>query len=158
MCIEEILNGLQLAAGKKASVDFALEVAEECQGYPLIIRNLSQYRRPNRAKEVHSENFVKSYRAIYNRVMFPRYEYHLELINTIVDRAHQIDDNNITYDLSKLPESNILVYGKETDVDRNLLQPLILEDENENIWRNFILVVFIDTIDDEEGTFVIIEI
>lgn len=157
MWIEEILNGLQLAAGKKASVDFALEVAEECQGYPLIIRNLSQYRRPNRAKEVQSENFVKSYRAIYNRVMFPRYEYHLELINTIVVRAHQIDDNNITYDLSKLPESNILVYGRETDVDRNLLQPLILEDENENIWRNFILVVFIDTIDDEEGTFVSIE-
>lgn len=68
--------------------------------------------------------------------MFPRYEYHLELINTIVVRAHQIDDNNITYDLSKLPESNILVYGRETDVDRNLLQPLILEDENGNYGYN----------------------
>lgn len=68
--------------------------------------------------------------------MFPRYEYHLELINTIGYRAHQMDDNIITYDLSKLPESNILVYGRETNVDRSLLQPLVLEDENGNYTYN----------------------
>lgn len=177
MWIKEIFSELQLAAGKNASVDFALAVAEECEGYPFIIKILSQYRRPNRvkchsdsseefpknlAKEVHSDNSMKSYRAIYKRKMFPRYEYHLELIEKIVDRAHQTNDNIITHDFSKLPDSTtcILVYGKETDVDRNLIQPLFLEDSagNDNIWRNFILVVFIDTTDDEEGTFDSIEV
>lgn len=68
--------------------------------------------------------------------MFPRYEYHWELIKKIVDSAHQIDNNIITRDLSKLADSTILVYGRETDVDRNLLQPLILEDENGNYGFN----------------------
>lgn len=60
--------------------------------------------------------------------MFPRYVYHLELINKIVDRTYQTDDNIITHDLSNLADSTILVYGRERDVDRNLLQPLVLED------------------------------
>lgn len=60
--------------------------------------------------------------------MFPRYVYHLELINKIVDRTYQTDDNIITHDLSNLADSTILVYGREKDVDRNLLQPLVLED------------------------------
>lgn len=100
--IKTIFSDLQLAAWKNASVDFALAVAEECVGYPFIIKILSQYRSPkiakchsncneefqnNIAKEVHSDNFVKSYRAIYER-MFPRYVYHLELINKIVDRVY----------------------------------------------------------------------
>lgn len=68
--------------------------------------------------------------------MFPRYEYHRELIKKIVDSAHQIDNNIITRDLSKLAGSTILVYGRKTDVDRNLLQPLILEDENGNYGFN----------------------
>lgn len=102
---------------------------------------------------MHSDNSVKTYKAIYKRAMFPRYEYHRELIKKIVDSAHQIDNNIITRDLSKLADSTILVYGRETDVDRNLLQLLILEDENEKIRRDFILVVFFDTTNDEEGTF-----
>lgn len=69
-------------------------------------------------------------------IMFPRYVYNLELINKIVDRVYQTDDNIITHDLSKLADSTILVYGRETDVDRNLLQPLILEDENGNYGFN----------------------
>lgn len=55
MWIKEILSDLQLAAGQNASVDFALDVAEEFQGYPFIIKILSQYRRPNRAKD-HSDS------------------------------------------------------------------------------------------------------
>lgn len=55
MWIKEIFSELQLAAGKNASVDFALAVAEECEGYPFIIKILSQFRRPNRAK-YHSDS------------------------------------------------------------------------------------------------------
>lgn len=62
------------------------------------------------------------------KAMFRRYEYHLELIDKIVDRAHQIDENTITYDFSKCPQNTILVYGRELDVDTNLLKPLVLED------------------------------
>lgn len=81
---------------------------------------------------VHSNNSVKSYMANYETAMFPRYEYHLELIRKIVDRADPMDDNTITRDISTLPESTILVYGRETDVDMNLLKPLVLEDSNGN--------------------------
>lgn len=56
---------------------------------------------------------MKTYNAIYKRPMFPRYEYHRELIKKIVDSAHQIDNNIITRDLSKLADSTILVYGRE---------------------------------------------
>lgn len=48
--IKTIFSDLQLAAGKNASVDFALAVAEECVGYPFIIKILSQYRCPKIAK------------------------------------------------------------------------------------------------------------
>lgn len=44
---------------------------------------------------VHSNNSVKSYMANYETAMFPRYEYHLELIRKIVDRADPMDDNTI---------------------------------------------------------------
>lgn len=59
--IKEILSELQLAAGKNASVDFALEVAVECGDYPLIIEILSQYRRLKRTK-CHSGSIEGKYK------------------------------------------------------------------------------------------------
>lgn len=170
--IKEILSELQLAAGKNASVDFALEVAEECQDYPFVFEILSQYRSPNGAfkchhiieennliMEVYANNSAKSYRVNYKREMFPRYEYHLKLINELNECAYQIDDSTITHDLSKLPQCTIIVHGREKNVDRNLFQPSTLEDSvgNESDWRDFILVVCIDTTDDEEETFNFLE-
>ena len=48
--IKEIFSGLQLAANKNALVDYALEVAESCDGFPSILEILKQYRSLNAEK------------------------------------------------------------------------------------------------------------
>lgn len=52
----------------------------------------------------------------YQITMFPRYKYHLELI----------EKHKKEYDICIPPPSTILVYGREAEVSRNLLQPLEL--------------------------------
>lgn len=52
----------------------------------------------------------------YKITMFPRYKYHLELI----------EKHKKEYDICMPPQSTILVYGKQTDVSRNLLHPMEL--------------------------------
>lgn len=61
---------------------------------------------------------------IYEREMFPRYSYHLEL----TQKMQQREDERIVNDTTNLPGSTILIYGREADVIRKLLHPLVLEE------------------------------
>lgn len=80
--------------------------------------------------------------------MFPRYKYHLELIQKIIDREREVDvTNNINdksqqrqfkketdegleqmEDISTLLQSNIFVYGRATNEIRKFLHPLELQE------------------------------
>lgn len=61
--IKDIFSGLQLAANKDALVDYALQVAESCDGFPSILDILRQYRSLNleKAQRLEGNNAKKKY-------------------------------------------------------------------------------------------------
>lgn len=124
-----------------ASVDF-LEDAKKCEKYskPLCF---SQGRHLSKEKKKMSVG-ICMHLVNYQITMFPRYKYHLELI----------EKHKKEYDICIPPPSTILVYGREAEVSRNLLQPLELYPTTfkDQDWEDVILVVFNNSIDGDWKT------
>lgn len=124
-----------------ASVDF-LEDAKKCEKYskPLCF---SQGRHLSKEKKKMSVG-ICMHLVNYQITMFPRYKYHLELI----------EKHKKEYDICIPPPSTILVYGREAEVSRNLLQPLELHPTTfkDQDWEDVILVVFNNSIDGDWKT------
>lgn len=108
------------------------------------------------------ESFVATYQVTYDRTMFPRFKYHLELIQNIIyheqnmnakitaknDTSTLSQSHNLLYErttvkdhepneldaeigikeVSKVPQSTILVCGKVTEENMMLLNPLELQE------------------------------
>ncbi|XP_061183418.1 uncharacterized protein LOC133191699 [Saccostrea echinata] len=132
---KDIFRELQLAVGEDSSVDFALDVAENDNTYPSILNILRQYRRSKRGKEeglqtmeVFSGHPV--YRVKFKPDNFPRFEYHFELVQKLIDHEESVDSEVMTPDLSEALRATILVAGRVTTDNLKLLKPLTA-DENE---------------------------
>lgn len=86
-------------------------------------------------------------RVNYKATMFPRYKYHLELI----------EKQKKEYDICIPAQSTILVCGREADISWNLLDPLEVQQTttciNDQDWQDVILVVFSNSIDGDCKTF-----
>lgn len=121
------------------------EDAKKCVKYskPKVCFPHPQGRHLNREKKMLPETSAEIYPVIYKITMFPRYKYHLELI----------EKHKNEYDICIPPQSTILVYGREADVIRNLLHPMELHQTTLiNDWEDVILVVFNDSIDGDWKT------
>lgn len=123
------------------------------------------------------ENAAMLYQVKNTKGMFPRYKYHLELIQKILDCEKEIDGDETKsshstdlphqkepnedckhpevkiYNASAILQNTILVYGRATGVIRKCLHPLELQESSRNErYGNVILVVFDDPLDDDYKT------
>ncbi|XP_056022709.1 uncharacterized protein LOC125649017 [Ostrea edulis] len=128
--IKEIFSKLHLSVGE-LSVDFALGVAEECSGYPSILDILKKYRSVTREKErciQINENSAEEHSTLYSvnfeMEQFPRYHYHFDLVQKILDSKEPVDKDAITSDVSTAMHRTILVSGTVKENDLELLKPL----------------------------------
>lgn len=97
------------------------------------------------------ESFYSKYQVTYTSAMFPRYKYHLELIQKIIDREIKEDANITIKDVYKISRTTIQVhvYGSTIEEIRELLDPLEMRESPGNGQQlgNVILVAFIDATD-----------
>ncbi|XP_048732174.2 uncharacterized protein LOC125649015 isoform X2 [Ostrea edulis] len=128
--IKEIFSDLHLSVGE-LSVVFALGVAEECNGYPSILDILKKYRFLTMEKErciQINQNSVEQYPTLYDvnfeMEQFPRYHYHFDLVQKMLDSKEPVDKDVITSDVSTAIHRTILVSGTVKENDLELLKPL----------------------------------
>lgn len=128
-----VLKSCHYIASDDATVASKLEDAKKCEKYSKPRVCFSQGRHLSREKKKTSAG-ICMHLVNYKITMFPRYKYHLELI----------EKHKKEYDICIPPQSTILVYGREADVSRNLLHPLELHQTtlNDQDWEDVILVVF----------------
>lgn len=135
LCLNVMTNCRYLATEDTAEYS-DLEDAEKCEEYCKHRVCISQGRHLSREKKKLPKTSAEicMHRVNYKKTMFPRYKYHLELI----------EKHKREYDICIPPQSIILVYGKEADVSRNLLHPMELHQTtlNDQNWEDVILVVF----------------
>ncbi|XP_056022708.1 uncharacterized protein LOC125649014 [Ostrea edulis] len=130
--IKEIFSDLHLSVGELC-VDFALDVAEECSGYPSILDILKKYRSVTREKErsiqinENSSEHPTLYGVNFEMEQFPRYHYHFDLVQKILDSKEPVDKDAITSDVSTAIHRTILVSGTVKENDLELLKPLTVK-------------------------------
>lgn len=75
-------------------------------------------------------SFYTRYQVTYTSAMFPRYKYHLELIQKIINREIEEDANITIKDVYKISQSTIRVhvYGSTIEEIRKLLDPLEMQE------------------------------
>ncbi|XP_062593341.1 uncharacterized protein LOC134254825 isoform X2 [Saccostrea cucullata] len=135
---KDIFRELQLAVGEDSSVDFALDVAESDNSYPSILNILKEYRHSKRGKEtgIHTVGMFSGqhplYRVTFGLDTFPRFEYHLELVQKLIDHEESVDSEVITPDLHEALPAAILVAGRVTTDNLELLKPLNADKVDEN--------------------------
>lgn len=116
-------------------------------------RNIGDLGYQNKALPV---SFYSKYQVTYTSAMFPRYDYHLELIQKIIDREIEEDGNITIKDEYKISLSTIRVhvYGSTIEEIRELLDPLEMQESfgNDQYLGNVILVAFIDATDGDFET------